>query len=305
MEINLNQPEYDQVHLQTTRVRFHHILVAIDFSRHSHAALQAAIVLAKHFDSSLLLFNAISPIIYGAGFEPMMPEVLSANISAAKVRMEKEIATLPELQSIPHSSIFTEGSLLESLNLAVKKHKIDLIVAGSHGAHGLEKLLLGSTAESLLRQAACPVLIMGPHAKPLPELKSLILASDLTVDSLRSAQYAASLAEELQAQLTVMHVIPTTKSRQAQAELIDQAAKQLSQLLPADTANWCQPKIRVEHGETSQQIVHIARHEKADLIVHGVREHGIFADHEPWRTLTKVIQTAPCPVLTVRGHIHH
>lgn len=102
-----------------------------------------------------------------------------------------------------------------------------------------------------------------------------------------------------------MHVIPTAKSKQAQAQLTDQAAKKLVQLLPSDTANWCQPKIRVEHGGTSQQIVHVAHQEKADLIVHGVREHGIFADHEPWRTLTKVIQTAPCPVLTVRGHIHH
>ncbi len=304
MEIELHQTPKEEIHLQTSRIYFQRILIAMDFSKYSHAALKTSLMLAKHFNSELFLYHSVPPIIYGSGFEPLMPEVLRANLDSANARMQEEIATFPELKSIKHQICITEGPLLETVNDLAKKHSIDLIVAGSHGAHGLEKLILGSTAELLLRQASCPVMILGPHAHRHGEMKSIVLASDLSIDSFRSAQYAAALAEELQGQFTLMNVVEGEMTKDLLQFAMESAAQKLAQLLPADAENWCRPKMRVEHGEVGEQILRVARQEKADLIVLGVHDHSSLADHETWRTLTKVIQASKCPVLTVRKHLH-
>lgn len=304
MQSSPEQAPQQDIHLQTTRIRFPRVLVASDFSKHSDAALETAIAIATLFNSKLFLFHSGPPIVYGAGFEPIMPEVVMGNLEVAKASMENQMAAFPELKSLAHEVVITEGPLIERINDLVATHKIDLIVAGSHGAHGLEKLAFGSTAELLLRQAICPVLVVGPYARRSIDFKSIVLATDLGIDSFRSAQYAAALAEELQSQFTVMHVIEEKKAQGSRKLLAIQASEKLFQLLPADAENWCHPKITVEHGDVSEKILRVAQREKADLIVLGVHEHGFWADHETWRTLTKVIQRAPCAVLSVRGHIH-
>ena len=94
----------------------------------------------------------------------------------------------------------------------VGRHAIDLIVLGSHGKHGLKKLVLGSAAEQIFRHADCPVLTVGPKVvAPGPgevAFKHILFATDFSAGSLRALPYALSLAEENQARLALLHVTP-------------------------------------------------------------------------------------------------
>ena len=79
--------------------------------------------------------------------------------------------------------------------------------------------------------------------------------------------------------------------------------EELQQLLPPDAEQLCQPKVQIEAGNASTEVLRVAQAEAANLIVVGVRESSTLADHSPWSTLSQIIRGASCPVLGVRGHL--
>ena len=88
----------------------------------------------------------------------------------------------------------------------------DLVVMGSRGRSGVQRLLLGSVAERVLRQASCPTLVVPRGvaetiAEPSPPFKRILCAVDFSDGSRRALTYGIGLAEEADAHLTVLHVI--------------------------------------------------------------------------------------------------
>jgi nucleotide-binding universal stress UspA family protein len=280
------------------------ILVPTDFSEFSSRALKTAAALAKQINSTLLIVNAVSAAVYTTGFEPVVPvEPLEVQIESARADMERQIAGIPELEFVKHEEIIDVRPLIAMVHEISQKRNVGMIVAGSHGAHGFEKMVLGSTAEALLREATCPVLVVGPFAMRDLALKSILYATDLDPDAAPAAQFAASLATRFHSQLTFFHASKEPAHGESQTLLIAQATHRLQNLLPTDVKVWPQPKCRVIFGDPASKVLETATEENADLIVMGVREHSRFADHAPWHTLSKVIQKATCPVLAVRGNL--
>ena len=114
-------------------------------------------------------------------------------------------------KGVKHNELIEQGEVPEVLSRLVREHDIDLIVIGTGGRKGLEKLLLGSVAEEVFRNAGCPVLTMGPHAthwKIDGNLRHILYATDFGPESLHGLPYAISLAEENRARLTLLHVAP-------------------------------------------------------------------------------------------------
>ena len=102
----------------------------------------------------------------------------------------------------------TAGEILEQAD----SMKADLLVIGTHGRSGFERLVLGSVAEKVLRKASCPVLIVPkrlPDAVPArPVLyKRILCPVDFSDSSLHALKYAMSMAQEADGQLTVLHVV--------------------------------------------------------------------------------------------------
>lgn len=135
------------------------ILVPIDFSSQSEAALQYAVDLAKRYGASLHLLHAYQVPSYalpGAYIVPDKNEMarlvngLKLQLEAAKRDALAEGATSVEATLLPG------GAALTILDFA-RERAFDLIVMGTHGRTGLKHLLIGSTAESVVRTAPCPV----------------------------------------------------------------------------------------------------------------------------------------------------
>ena len=285
-----------------SRVAINHILVATDFSSESQRALQYALSLAKRYEAKLFITHAVPP---NAGTTTVEMQLSVHDLMQSNA--ERNLALLEqteELKTFPHEVIVESGEAWEVLKEVACNKNIDLIVIGTHGCGGLDKLFLGSTAEKVIRHASCPVLTVGPQVKPvsLGRFGHILYATDFFEGSMRALTYALSLAEQDGAELTMLHVIesnPVSESELIEWKLDDR--KKLNQLIPPDVDLACKPEMEVEVGAPAEEIVCLAGSRNADLIVMGARWGGVASTHLPWTTLHHVLQHAHCPVLTIRG----
>ena len=292
-------------HLATTEVIFRKLLVAIDFGPQTSQVVKTAISVAKAFHAEMLLVHAACPVIIGTGTEPLPAESYAINLEAAQTRMADLVRGQSGLESIRHREFVEYGAPLEMVQQKIRDEKIDLVIAGSHGARGLERLALGSIAEAMLRHLNCPVLVVGPYAKrSISPFRSVLLASSLKIGGLRAAQYASALAEKFHGKLTLLHVIEEEREDDGmEAERVeDHARKELMRLLPPDVNAYSKTQVRLAYGEPAHAIRLIAREAYASVIVCGVEEGATLADHSLGSTLAQVIRESCCPVLCVRAH---
>jgi nucleotide-binding universal stress UspA family protein len=300
----------------TTRISLKNILFATDFSQFAQAALPYAIATSRHYGSTLHAVHVIPDfniLVHPQAVDPITFQ--SAYEAEKRAALEQMRALVPDSQSVEHHTHIRHGQVWDALSEIISEQHIDLLVLGTHGRSGLGKLIMGSVAEALVRQATCPVLTVGPNASGLVkeefgeavqdfrpagiELKRIIFAVDFNPESLAAAPFAFSLAEEFQANLGLLYVVP--RDLPTPSRLVWQ---RLEDLVPADAALWCKPENIVKFGTAADEILKCAAERNADLIVLGVRSakaHLGSATHFPWSTAHRVIAGARCPVLTVRS----
>ena len=138
------------------------VLFATDFDEVGISAAHKAKKIADENHAELLLVHVVEPIPAYAypGFAGFAEVEMSIREQA-----EKELVTLAEKLGVdPKHRLLEFGSTKNEVLRVAKEHKVDLIVTGSHGKHGLA-LLLGSTANSILHAAECDVLIVRSDTK--------------------------------------------------------------------------------------------------------------------------------------------
>jgi len=290
-----------------TRVQFKNILFATDFSPTAAAALPFAAQLAKHFGANLFAFHVRTPIISPITSPVAWPALEKAVEEQERERTESLRNAVPGIET---TVLIEEGDIWTNLQAVILKRNIDLLVIGTHGRSGMGKLVLGSAAEQIFRDAHCPVLTVGPHSlersSPDGEFHRILCASSFESESTTAAAYAVSFAQECESSLTLLHVIENPKAGDLviAQDLIESSRRRLASLVPAEVEQWCAPDYCVEHGEAAETILHVAKNRKADLIVMGVHRPAGFpgADtHLSIATAHKVVSQANCPVLTVRS----
>jgi len=288
-----------------TRVLLRNILYATDFSTAAEAALPYALGIAKQYSSTVHAVHVRFPATYPVVGPEAMPQIIEAAEEQAKLEAQQ---LHDILATVPHEIFVSEGDLWLTIEDVVKKHNIDLIVIGTHGRTGVGRVLLGSVAEEIFRKATCPVLTVGPHicrdTERRLEMKQILYATDFTPESLSALPYAVSLAQEHQAQLTILNVIgePEVGDLVHPEHFVESTMRQLRKLVPSEADRWCEPQFKVARGNAAEKIMETAIALGADLIVLGVREEGTGAvTHMRRTTAHQVITHAECPVLTVRG----
>ena len=143
------------------------IVAPTDFSRHSELSLEAAVEMAQRFGAELHVLHIVVPQIYQSEMpEMMMPpfeDLTEDMLGAARRRMDTWRQGVPKGLKLETHVI--ESTRKEDIAICefAGKQAADLIVIGSHGHTGLAHLLLGSTAEQVVRHAKCPVLVVKPR----------------------------------------------------------------------------------------------------------------------------------------------
>ena len=298
-------------------VSFKNVLLATDFSSISKSALAPAIAIASRYGAKIYIVHVLPP-------EPRMPIPMEPSFPELdRDRFEAELAMQAfvsgdQLKEIPHETLLPRGPIWPVLSELIERDEIDLLVLGTHGRAGLRKLILGSVAEALFRQAACPVLTIGPAvpAAIRGEFRRILLATDFAPASLNALPYACSLATESKGALTLLHVLtqvpvldvhPYWYLGSEVAEGLETAKRNalegLKRLIPPGAKLPSEPELLVEFGSVSHEILETAARCRADLIVMGVNRAVSVrvSTHLPWATAQEVVCHATCPVLTVRG----
>jgi nucleotide-binding universal stress UspA family protein len=289
-----------------TRVAFKNILFSTDFSDVSRHALLHALAIAKRYDSKLAVVHVAPP----EAQVPIPMEPVPMELDWQKNKAAESLSRLEDFEPLhmyPHDTVLMQGNPWQEMSGIIAYRNIDLIVLGTHGRGMMGTLLLGSVAEQVLRHATCPVLTVGPDVVPSlldhEQLTHILFATDFSEGSMHALPYALSLAEENDAELTLLHVleevqpIPVEYSK----ELLADYRQRLWDLVPADAAMWCKPRVAVEIGEAAASIARTAHDQQVDLIVMGVHGGGPVASHLPWTVIHSVVRHARCPVLTTRG----
>jgi len=282
------------------------VMVATDFSSVSSRALDYAVSLARRFRSQLYLTNVITYKGHGV-MEPEVGAVPREQLLSDAKAQAKAVVESGRLYGVPNEVLIEEGALWSVLEDLIEKHKIELLVLGTHGMSGSMKVLFGSSAEEIFRHARLPVLTVGPavtlDAPFEAEFKTILFATDFGPGTDREAAFAYSLAQEHRAKLVLLHVIPHAEThfdRETTREK-DTFMHQLQELVPEGTEVLCKPEFHLAYGEPVEEILRFAKDLKADLIVIGAKKRGTLAGHIPSTKAFNVVRGARCPVLTIKS----
>ena len=149
---------------------FKHILVPIDGSEHASNALETAASLARDEGATCTVCMVVD-IVQAAALGFATPDLVQGwlkTIDGTARELVDEAAAKMRAFGVTTRSEVIEGNPADAILEVAKKHRVDLIVMGSHGRSGLGRIFLGSVAESVLRRSPVPVLVVRRNAKPLP-----------------------------------------------------------------------------------------------------------------------------------------
>jgi nucleotide-binding universal stress UspA family protein len=284
-------------------VAIHNILFATDFTEASKKAFKYTKAVARHFQASVITAHVIRASVSDwpqFGTNPQYQK-LCRDTKQMLDRLSRQL----HQAGFQADTALLDGDPVEGILKAVKHHKADLLVLGTHGSRDLERFVLGSTAEEILRKTKCPVLTIGPNVQDPDRgtvlFRRILLATDFSPEAAAAAPYAFSLAAEHSSHISVCHVLPEGHVKSMDAtELQAKFMHALRKFMPEDTLKKCAAEYVVESGNAAEEILDLADKQNADLIVLGVRSASIIATHLLAGIAFRVISGASCPVLTIR-----
>lgn len=304
-------------------IEIRRILCPVDFSDHSRRALDHAMAIARWYESAVTVmhvFSAAPVTSFGPGpvvFEPIVLTQVDRDQLLADTKAFAETEGAP---GVTIEAVVREGNPAREILEQANRMTADLLVVGTHGRSGFERVLLGSVAEKVLRKAACPVLTVPtglPDAVPVGPVfyKRILCPVDFSDSSLHALTYAISMASEADGQLLVLHVITHEFEHAAGVasagydsgmtigEFLrdrENALQRHLQEAVAGASEFCRVEPLTTHGKPWREVLRLAAEKQSDLIVMGVQGRGA-ADLLLFGSTTQhVVREASCPVLTLR-----
>jgi nucleotide-binding universal stress UspA family protein len=291
------------------------ILCPVDFSEFSRHALRHAIAVAGWYEASVTVLHVFTNVpnldVPGVPLADPDHELLIA-------RMQAFAGEAPPGVPVSFVARCASNVPMEILDQA-KTLMSDLIVIGSHGRSGFERLLLGSVTEKVVRKSPCPVMVVPPRAADAQGAglihggrPRVLCAIDFSDASLGALEYAMSLAEEADADLTLLHSIEVPPELrqpipvpadfnidQCHAAAEAECLVRLRELVPPSVRSFCHVETAVREGAAYRQVLRLAAEQTTDLIVMGVHGRGAVDLLLFGSNTARVIRAAACPVLIV------
>jgi nucleotide-binding universal stress UspA family protein len=302
-------------------IKLKRILCPIDLYSDSDQPLAYAVALAQAYNARLVVCYCEKP---PATTLPHLSGVTTSEIAYATSRgRAKELfegSLMKFLGPMAYASFNWDALIIEgedvgeAITQTASEQHIDLIVMRSR-RRPHRAALLGSTAELVCRTAPCPVLVTHTDEREfLAEggstiaLKRLLVAYDFSDYSELALRYAISLAQEHQAELHLLHVLPAGSVNEPELAWYPmgkdtgyhQAARRLQRAVSPEAHLWCKVKHAVAQGQPYREILSYAEKHSIDLISLGAHGAG-FGMHTLFGSnVDRVLRQAPCPVLVAR-----
>jgi nucleotide-binding universal stress UspA family protein len=294
------------------------ILCPIDFSEFSERAYRHALSLAEHYQAKLVAQHVVElwrhPSASFAASAGVYEEFEQALRESGSKQLQEFVKnhTHDEIQA---ELVVQEGVAADSILSFAQAQKTDVIVMGTHGRRGFDRLMLGSVTDRVMRRAPCPVLAVckPPHESLAADtaagkergyvhhLSRILFCADFSENSERALNYAISATEEYGAELTLLHVLEESPSPAKLEQAIAAMKERLDQLIPAEGRKTLNIKTAVRIGKPYWQIIQFALEAQIDLVTMGVRGRGELDLAVFGSTTYRVLQLGSCPVLAVHS----
>ena len=294
------------------------ILVAIDFSSHSEAALRQAVWLARQAGAQIILAHTL----------PDLRQVVHSASAGAKLdllesegkRFHREVRQKSDHQmrqmianlNAADLDIRVETLLGEpfvEIIHAVQQEGYDLVLAGTRGLGAWRQFLVGSTAKRLIRKCPCSVwIVKAEHVGPP---KAILAATDFSDASRRAVLEGLSVAQQAAADFHLLHVIdaldvpdglmgqiPDVDS--LLAAIHEQAHRRLDEFLASLPADSTRVQRHLSRGIPWQEISRFAKELNIDLLALGTIGRSGIQGVLLGNTAEKALSTCDCSILTVK-----
>jgi nucleotide-binding universal stress UspA family protein len=282
------------------------IFLPVDFPNTSLRVIHQAATLAHHFHSEILMLHVVTAQSYAAGVPQGRSELANWDMLAEIVRraQKNRDQTLgPELNGLTIQRMFANGDPAQAIVETAQQEKVDLIMMPSRG-YTFNQFLLGSVTAKVLQVAECPIWT-GPHAEDSPAqkfaIRNVLCAVDFNSQDRKSVSWAAQMAAEFGAGLTLAHVTAGVEfwgpggsyvNPRWKGELVSDASQHIAEL---QQAMGIKAEVFIGSGDTPKVLSQAVKETKADLLVNGcypyggnLRTHGY-----------AIIRAVPIPVLSV------
>jgi nucleotide-binding universal stress UspA family protein len=286
------------------------ILLATDCSREAARAQDAALFWARACHAGL---DVLAVLEAPPGMDPdyQVNQLYLDQLQKEAGRAVDRVISEASGCGVGARASILRGMPVQQINETAKELKSDLVVMGTRGRTGLAHILLGSTAEGVVRGAPCPVLTVrsvGADEQPV-RVTRIVVPVDFSDCSLEAMEYAVQAARQFAAAVTILHVIEPasygldfTINHAGDAEKAAAAlGRRLDEFVTLCKGQGIEAERRLRSGAPGAVIPSVAQESGADLIVMGTHGRRGFSHLVSGSVAEAVLRHAPCPVLTVKS----
>jgi nucleotide-binding universal stress UspA family protein len=293
------------------------ILVPVDFSDTSDKAIELAAFMAAKFGSEITLYHVVVLFkVEDADLDEKM-ELYENLFHSLKEKAEEKSDSRIELvakQKVPVHKVIVRGlAASDSILEYIDNHPVDLVIMGTHGKSGIQKVIQGSVTERIVRLSPVPVLTVHPET-PTIDFDNILVPVDFSVYSEKALQYAVEIAKKYNSKLHCFHVVQKeihpsfysagiTSLFELDHQLEDRIINKMKEELKPFRNEGLQVQFGVAEGKPVKEILTYASNHEIDLIVMGT--HGLTGmNHLLMGSVSeKVVRHANVPVIVVKKEL--
>jgi nucleotide-binding universal stress UspA family protein len=276
------------------------ILVPIDVNINSTKQIDAAVKIAKAYNSAITLLYVVPDSDLNANLKQILLRSCKEALQIIKNNIENEgiVVEAPRVEF---------GNIVQSIVHCANVLKANLVVIGENGENKRKHYKLSAKSEQILRAMDVPVLLISENNKT--SLTHILCPVDFSAPSARALRNAIALAKTFNANLIVLYVfeplvyvsprikVDLTEENQLR---LQQAKEEMRDFVKDFDFNDVNPKIEVVSGRAYQTILNIIKEEKIDLLLMGTNGRTGLSAFIMGNVTQSVIREIPCSFLTVK-----
>lgn len=297
-------------------IQIKRILCPTDLSTDSDQALRYALALTRAYEAKLIVcYRPVLGKFAAAGTISGNPVIEASTQNRMFEGAVRKFLAPEDANRLNWQGLLIEGEDVgDAITAAASENAADVIVMRSR-RRPHRAALLGSTAEAVCRTAPCPVLVTHTDERdwvqPLStsiSIQRVLVPYDFSDYAELALKYALSFAQEYQAELHLLHVLPTQTVNAPEigwyplqgGSLYHNAALRLQRAVPSEAHLWCTVKYTVSEGHPYREILTYAEKQAIDLVSIGAHGTGFGMRALFGSNVDRVLRQAPCPVLVAR-----
>jgi nucleotide-binding universal stress UspA family protein len=269
------------------------IIVAIDFSKGSLYALELGIDIANKTNANIMMVWVDSETDTDTEFMAMGSEARNdAKLHIEKIQKEYQ----PKLVNSTLSFKLRKGRVYSEIANQAKYNDADLIIAGTHGASGFEKMWMGSNAFRIVTYAPCPVITIRYGFNFNKKLEKIILPIDSSSDTRQKVPFACKMAKYFDAEVHILGLYTTTLK--AVRRKVDTYVAQVEKYMEENHANHITNFLDADNTTTTT--IEYSQQINADLIVIMTEQEKTAANFWLGPYAQQMVNNSPIPVLSIQ-----